>query len=379
VATSASISTPVFPMLFTVAVMPMESLPERSNLISTSLIRIGWDIGWLRPTYCCAAVTRWRNRYETTGITGLIKDRSRLGRKKRIGENKVREVVEKTLQEKPLQATHWSTRSLAAAVSLSPATIRRIWRAHGLKPLLVRSFKLSRDPRFIEKLHDVAGLYLNPPEHALVFSVDEKSQRSGIKAKRFLQIGDTDKIVIEEHFARFYGLKPGERQNIGNVTFAIVGIVAAQSQSQVSAINIYMDLVDAQQLLGTDGYSQLYMKIDNLSSEDAITSAISRADSSAVVVSGNSIATSLSNAVKIYDRFHILGSAILTFTATLILIQINAAGLIERRKEIGVMQTVEWTKKNIGQQIILEIFLQAVLGCVLAVGISITAVIPPLR
>lgn len=137
--------------------------------ISTSdIIR---KLGTSTPT-----ITRWRNRYEKTGITGLLKDRSRPGRKKRIEENRVREVIEKTLQEKPLQATHWSTRSLAAAVGLSPATIRRIWKAHGLKPHLVRSFKLSRDPRFIEKLHDVVGLYLNPPEHALVFSVDEKSQ-----------------------------------------------------------------------------------------------------------------------------------------------------------------------------------------------------------
>ena len=129
------------------------------------------QLGTSTPT-----VTRWRHRYETTGIAGLLKDRSRPGRKKRIEENKVREVVEKTLQEKPLQATHWSTRRLASAVGLSPATIQRIWKEHGLKPHLVRSFKLSRDPRFIEKLHDVVGLYLNPPEHALVFSVDEKSQ-----------------------------------------------------------------------------------------------------------------------------------------------------------------------------------------------------------
>jgi len=121
-------------------------------------------------------VTRWRNRYQTSGIPGLLKDRSRPGRKKQIAENKVREVVEKTLHDKPLQSTHWSTRSLAVAVCLRPATIQRIWKAHGLKPHLVHSFKLSRDPHFIEKLHDVVGLYLNPPEHAMVFSVDEKSQ-----------------------------------------------------------------------------------------------------------------------------------------------------------------------------------------------------------
>ena len=121
-------------------------------------------------------ITRWRNRYETNGMPGLLKDRSRPGRKRRIEEAKVREVVERTLQEKPSGATHWSTRSLAAVVGLSPATVQRIWKAHGLKPHRVRTFKLSRDRHFVDKLQDVVGLYLNPPEHALVLSVDEKSQ-----------------------------------------------------------------------------------------------------------------------------------------------------------------------------------------------------------
>jgi transposase len=140
-----------------------------ANGIATS--RIMSQLGTTNPT-----ITRWRNRYETAGIPGLLKDRSRPGRKKRIEDAKVREVVERTLQEKPLHATHWSTRSMADIIGLSPASIQRIWKAHGLKPHLIRSFKLSRDPYFIEKLHDIVGLYLNPPEHALVFSVDEKSQ-----------------------------------------------------------------------------------------------------------------------------------------------------------------------------------------------------------
>ncbi len=151
-----------------VALRARIALMSADGIATGEIIR---QLGTSTPT-----VTRWRNRYETAGIPGLLKDRRRPGRKKRIEENRVREVVEKTLQEKPIQATHWSTRSLAAAVGLSPATVQRIWKEHGLKPHLVRSFKLSRDPRFIEKLHDVVGLYLNPPEHALVFSVDEKSQ-----------------------------------------------------------------------------------------------------------------------------------------------------------------------------------------------------------
>jgi transposase len=129
------------------------------------------QLGTTTPT-----ITRWRDRYESDGIPGLLKDRSRPGRKRRIEETKVREVIERTLQEKPSHATHWSTRSLAEVVGLSPASVQRIWKAHGLKPHRIRTFKLSRDPHFVEKLQDVVGLYLNPPEHAFVLSVDEKSQ-----------------------------------------------------------------------------------------------------------------------------------------------------------------------------------------------------------
>ncbi len=137
--------------------------------ISTS--EIMRQLGTTTPT-----ITRWRDRYDSEGIFGLLKDRSRPGRKRRIEEAKVREVIDRTLKEKPSNATHWSTRSLAAVVGLSPASIQRLWKAHGLKPHRVRTFKLSRDPHFIEKLRDVVGLYLNPPEHAIVLSVDEKSQ-----------------------------------------------------------------------------------------------------------------------------------------------------------------------------------------------------------
>lgn len=150
------------------------ALRTRIVLLSADGISTGEimrQLGTTTPT-----ITRWRDRYETDGIAGLLKDRSRPGRKRRIEETKVREVVNRTLQEKPSNATHWSTRTLAAVVGLSPASIQRIWKAHGLKPHRVRTFKLSRDPLFVEKLQDVVGLYLNPPEHALVLSVDEKSQ-----------------------------------------------------------------------------------------------------------------------------------------------------------------------------------------------------------
>lgn len=115
----------------------------------------------------------WRRRFAEKRVTGLLKDAPRTGRRRSIDAE---EIVRKTTQETPAAGTHWSTRSLAKAMGLSPSTIGRIWRSHGLKPHLTRTFKLSRDPKFVEKLDDVIGLYLNPPEHALVFSVDEKSQ-----------------------------------------------------------------------------------------------------------------------------------------------------------------------------------------------------------
>jgi transposase len=119
---------------------------------------------------------RWRRRFAEKRIAGILKDAPRAGRRRRISEEMIEEIVRKTTQETPKGRTHWSTRSLAEAMGLSPSTIGRVWRRHGLKPHLSRTFKLSRDPKFLEKLDDIIGLYLNPPEHALVLSVDEKSQ-----------------------------------------------------------------------------------------------------------------------------------------------------------------------------------------------------------
>jgi transposase len=119
---------------------------------------------------------RWRNRYLNGGIKLLEKDRSRPGRPRTITGDRTAEVIHKTTQEKPENATHWSTRTMAAATGLSEASIRRIWHANGLKPHLVKTFKVSNDVRFAEKLEAIVGLYLNPPEHAIVLCADEKSQ-----------------------------------------------------------------------------------------------------------------------------------------------------------------------------------------------------------
>ncbi len=121
-------------------------------------------------------VARWRNRFLEGGIAVLHKDAPRPGRTRIITDRQVKKVVEMTLHQKPANASHWSTRTMAAAAGISEASVRRIWHAHGLKPHQVRTFRLSRDPEFTEKLEDIVGLYLNPPEHALVLCADEKSQ-----------------------------------------------------------------------------------------------------------------------------------------------------------------------------------------------------------
>ena len=119
---------------------------------------------------------RWRKRFLSLGLDGLTKDAPRPGRKPAIAARLKAEVVRKTTQSKPSNATHWSTRTMAAEMGISEATVRRVWHAHGLKPHLLESFKISKDKGFTEKLEDIVGLYLNPPEHAIVMCVDEKSQ-----------------------------------------------------------------------------------------------------------------------------------------------------------------------------------------------------------
>jgi transposase len=123
-----------------------------------------------------AKAARWRKRFLVKGLAGLMKDAPRPGRTPSINAEIVARVVRLTTQEKPANATHWSTRTMAAAVGISDSSVLRIWHAHGLKPHRIESFKLSNDPNFTEKLEAIVGLYLHPPEHAIVLCVDEKSQ-----------------------------------------------------------------------------------------------------------------------------------------------------------------------------------------------------------
>jgi transposase len=132
---------------------------------------ISRQVGASRPT-----VLLWRGRFAQFGVPGLLRDGKRPGRKRALSAEKVKAVVEATLRTTPAQATHWSIRSMARAQGLSRMAVQRIWKAHKLQPHRIETFKLSRDPQFVEKVRDVVGLYLHPPDKALVLSVDEKSQ-----------------------------------------------------------------------------------------------------------------------------------------------------------------------------------------------------------
>jgi len=120
-------------------------------------------------------VGRWRQRYAERGMDGISKDKTRPGRIPAISDSLRSEIIEKTVDSKPAGATHWSRASMAAAMGVSESTVGRIWAANGLKPHRSSTFKLSNDKRFEEKLEDIVGLYLSPPEHAIVLSCDEKS------------------------------------------------------------------------------------------------------------------------------------------------------------------------------------------------------------
>jgi transposase len=140
-----------------------------------------------RPT-----VGKWRSRFLRQRLDGLL-DEPRPGAPRQIGDDAIEEVVRRTLETAPPDATQWSTRTMAHQVGLSHTTVMRIWQAFGLEPHRTETFKLSRDPLFIEKVRDIIGLYLNPPAHALVLSVDEKSQ-----------------IQALDHTAPLLPLRPGQ-------------------------------------------------------------------------------------------------------------------------------------------------------------------------
>ena len=134
-------------------------------------IQIASKLDMSHPT-----VQLWRDRFLSFRLPGLEKDAPRPGRIPKVSHKKVMAIVNATLHTTPTDATHWSTRTMANAQGVGHATVQRIWKQYNLKPHLIETFKLSRDKKFLEKLYDVVGLYLNPPDKSIVFCVDEKSQ-----------------------------------------------------------------------------------------------------------------------------------------------------------------------------------------------------------
>jgi transposase len=129
------------------------------------------ELGTLRKT-----VALWRNRFAQQRLAGIEKDAPRGGRPSTAKQKLAARIVKTTTTQTPPAATHWSTRTLAAKLGTSPSMVQRVWKETNLQPHRVKTFKLSRDAQFAEKLVDVVGLYLNPPEHAIVLCVDEKTQ-----------------------------------------------------------------------------------------------------------------------------------------------------------------------------------------------------------
>src|SRR5215467_11090788 len=121
-------------------------------------------------------VWRWQERFMAAGVDGLLRDKTRPSRVPSLPAEVVERVVALTQTDPPVEATHWTGAAMAEAAGISVSSVQRIWRAHGLQPHRVRRFKLSTDPQFVAKLHDIVGLYIDPPAHAVVLSVDEKSQ-----------------------------------------------------------------------------------------------------------------------------------------------------------------------------------------------------------
>lgn len=121
-------------------------------------------------------VWRWQERFASEGFEGLLRDKTRPSRIAKLASSIAERVVALTMEEPPGEVTHWTGAAMAETAGVSVSSVQRIWRAHGLQPHRIRQFKLSKDPEFVDKLRDVVGLYVDPPAHAVVFSVDEKSQ-----------------------------------------------------------------------------------------------------------------------------------------------------------------------------------------------------------
>ena len=147
----------------------------RASIVLMTAAGLGTNEIMRRSGRSKTCVWRWQERFMQEGVEGLLRDKTRPSRIPPLSSEVAERVVALTLTDPPAEATHWTAAMMAKEVGISVSSVQRIWRAHGLEPHRVRRFKLSTDPRFVDKLRDVVGLYVDPPAHAIVLSVDEKS------------------------------------------------------------------------------------------------------------------------------------------------------------------------------------------------------------
>jgi transposase len=164
-----------------------QAIALRARIVLAASTRARTEDIAVRLNVCAATVRKWHRRFVVKRVDGLHDER-RPGTPRTITDNRIEAVIVKTLESTPAGATHWSSRSMARASGVSVSSVQRIWRAFGLQPHRSETFKLSTDPLFLEKVHDVVGLYVAPPAHAIVLCVDEKSQsRRSIATSRCCQ------------------------------------------------------------------------------------------------------------------------------------------------------------------------------------------------
>jgi len=203
-------------------------------------------------------VGKWRTRFARQGIAGIEKDAPRGGRPAKARQALAAKIIEWTTQKKPRNATHWSCRTLAKELGASRAMVNRVWRANGLKPHLRRTFKLSSDRRFVEKLVDVVGLYLDPPEHALVLCADEKSQ---------IQALDRTQPSLPLKKGRCGTMTHDYKRNGTTTLFAALNVMEGQligtcmPRHRHQEWIKFLKLIDAQ----TPAHRELHLIVDNYS------------------------------------------------------------------------------------------------------------------
>jgi len=201
-----------------------------------------------------------------------------------------------------------------------------------------------------------------------------KKLSSWINQGRFITGGDGGKAVLESHFAKFNRIKVGDNISLGGNVFKIAGILKIGEGSPIFSSNVYIRSSDAQSISGIKGYNQIYLRVDDLSNEEAVKEDVSQIDPRINAVSGNYISASLKNVVDIYGTFYWVGVGIMALVAVLVLFKVNAMALLERRRDIAILQSVGWTKRDITRQILFETSLQTMLGFVLGAIASLAVI-----